>query len=54
MTSDVLPGVGRDAKRVAEHVARRARAAGRRGPGDVGRPDAAAVAPARPAGARVD
>ena len=54
VTSDVLPGVGRDAKRVAEHVARRARAARRRGAGDVGRPDAATVAPARPAGAPAD
>ena len=54
VTSDVLPGVGRDARRVAEHVARRARAARRRGRGDVGPPDAATVAPARPAGARVD
>jgi putative flavoprotein involved in K+ transport len=41
VTSDVLPGVGRDARRVARHVARRARAAGRPAPDGGGRPDAA-------------
>jgi len=39
VTSDVLPGVGRDARRVARHVARRARLLGRAG----GEPDAGAV-----------
>jgi putative flavoprotein involved in K+ transport len=41
VTSDVLPGVGRDARRVARHVARRGRAAGRPAPDGGGRPDAA-------------